>query len=193
MTPVDGLVLRILHKSAGVVRAGEPLLEVGDPRSIEVVVDLLSTDAVKVKQGDPVFVEQWGGGEVLQGIVRRVEPFGFTKVSALGVEEQRINVVIDPTAPLPTWSRLGHGFRVEVRVVVWRSDDVLKAPLGALFREGEDWAVFIVKDDRTHLQPVRVGMQNSHDAEILDGLSVGDTVVLHPSDKIENGGRVVAR
>jgi HlyD family secretion protein len=191
--PVDGLVLRILHKSAGVVRAGEPLLEVGDPRNIEVVVDLLSSDAVNVKSGDPVFVEQWGGGQVLEGRVRRVEPFGFTKVSALGVEEQRVNVVIDPTSPMDVWSRLGHGFRVEVRIIVWRADDVLKAPLGALFREGEDWAVFVVKEGRARLQRVTVGRRNSREAEIRDGLAVDDTVILHPSDRIQEGGGVAAR
>lgn len=193
IAPVDGRVLRILHKSAGIVRAGEPLLEVGDPGNLEVVVDLLSGDAVKVKAGEPVRVEQWGGGAVLNGRVRRVEPFGFTKISALGVEEQRVNVVIDPVDPATAWRRLGHGYRVEVRIVVWRSDNVIKAPVGTLFRDSGDWAVFMVVDGRVRLQRVKVGHRNAHEAEIVDGLTEGAVVVLHPADRVHNGARVVSR
>lgn len=193
IAPVDGRILRILHKSAGVVRAGEPLLEVGDPGNLEVVVDLLSGDAVKVKTGDPVQVEQWGGAAALNGRVRRVEPFGFTKISALGVEEQRVNAVIDPVVPATAWRRLGHGYRVEVRIVVWRSDSVIKTPVGALFRDGGDWAVFKVVDDRVKLQRVNVGHRNAYEAEIVEGLGEGAVVVLHPADRIQDGARVVSR
>lgn len=202
IAPVDGRILRILHKSAGIVRAGDPLLEVGDPKNLEVVVDLLSGDAVKVKVGDSVHVEQWGGGASLNGRVRRVEPFGFTKISALGVEEQRVNVVIepvdsvdpaDPADPFPVWRRLGHGYRVEVRIVIWHSDAVLKAPVGALFRNGGDWAAFVVVEGRVQLRKVKIGHGNARDAEIIDGLAEGDIVVLHPGDRVQDNVSVVSR
>jgi HlyD family secretion protein len=201
--PVSGRVLRVVRQSEGVVRPAEPLLEIGDPVDLEIVVDLLSADAVQVSPGQEVLIEQWGGGQTLHGRVRRVEPTGFTKVSALGIEEQRVNVILDLTDPPAEWGRLGHGYRVETRIVLWRGENVLKVPLSALFRtrnEGEDgneaagdWAVFVETGGRAHLRPVSRGHHNGLEVEILNGLSEGERVVLHPSDRVVDGVRVNAR
>jgi HlyD family secretion protein len=191
--PVDGTVLQIHRKSEGVVAAGTPLLEIGDPGQLEVVVDLLSQDAIKVRPGAMVFIEDWGGGETLEGRVRRVEPFGFTKVSALGIEEQRVNTIIDLADPGAAQNELGHGFRVRVRIVEWASEAVLKLPLGALFRAGDDWAVFALVDGRAAQRVVKVGHRNDREAEILDGLAEGERVALHPSDQVVEGVALVAR
>lgn len=193
LSPVDGQVLRLIHESEGTVSAGQPLIEVGDPADLEIVVDLLSTDAVRVSLGDEVAIADWGGPRILSGRVRRVEPYGFTKVSALGIEEQRVNVLVDLTDPYERWRSLGHGFRVEAKIAVWKGKDVLKLPLGALFREGDDWAVFVVEDDRARLRRVRIGHTNGREAEILDGLAPGEHVILHPGDQIADGVRVVQR
>jgi HlyD family secretion protein len=190
--PVDGVVLKRLRESASVVPVGEPLLEIGDPGHLEVVSDLLSTDAVQVSPGDTVLMEQWGGGRPLAGRVRRVEPSGFMKVSALGVEEQRVNVIIDfadPAAARP----LGDGYRVEVRVVIWQADSTLKAPTGSLFRRGDEWAAFVVEAGRAHVTAVRLGQRNDREAQVLEGLSEGDTVVMHPPDTLADGVRVRSR
>jgi HlyD family secretion protein len=168
-------------------------MEIGDPRDLEIVVDLLSADAVKVAAGAQAIIEHWGGDDVLAGRVRLVEPSGFTKVSALGIEEQRVNVIIDLVDPLQKWGALAHGYRVEVRVVVWSSDDILKVPVSALFREGDRWAVFVVKEGRAHLRPVALGRRNDLEAAVVDGLDEGETVVRHPSDKLTDGGRVASR
>ncbi len=153
--PVDGRILRIFHESEGVVEAGAPLIEIGDPGDLEIVVDLLSTDAVQVAEGAEAFIEGWGGGERLAGRVRRVEPYGFTKTSALGIDEQRVNVIVDFDEPAERLSLLGHGYRVEVAIVVWRGEDVLKVPVGALFRIGGDWALFVVEDGQGGAAPHR--------------------------------------
>ena len=191
--PVSGRILRILHKSESVVPAAEPLVEIGDPRDLEVVVDLLSTDAVGIKKGAEVLIEDWGGGPTLAGRVRRIEPYGFTKVSALGIEEQRVNVIIDFTDPPSKWRRLGHGYRVETRIIVWKGANVLKTPLGALFRRGDAWAAFVEENGRARLRPVEVGRTNGREAQVLDGLREGERVILHPSDRVKNGVRIVAR
>jgi len=191
--PVDGKVLQILHQSEGVVAAGTPLIEVGDPRELEVVVDLLSTDAVQVRADAEAYLENWGGDDVLAAKVRRVEPFGFTKVSALGVEEQRVNVILDITDLKEKWSLLGHGFRVETRIVTWRGDDVIRVPLGALFRDRGRQAVFVVEQGRAVLRYVEIGQVNERQAEVRDGLSEGEFVVMHPSDLVFDGVAVVAR
>jgi HlyD family secretion protein len=183
-------VLKRLRESESIVQLGEPLIEIGDPDRLEVVADLLSTDAVRVRPGLPVLLEQWGGG-VLEGLVRRVEPSGFMKVSALGVEEQRVNVIID-FADAGAAAGLGDGYRVEVRIVVWRGDSVLKLPLGALFRYGDGWAVFAVDGERARRRPVTVGHRNSIEAEV-EGLAEGQRVVLHPPDTLEDGARIVER
>jgi len=191
--PIDGVVFKRLRESEAVVPAGEPLLELGDPSNLEIVSDLLSTDAVKVSPGDPVLIEQWGGDKTLRGRVRRVEPSGFMKVSALGVEEQRVNIVVDFEDPLEAWQALGDGYRVEVRVVVWEQPEVLQLPTSALFRHGEEWAVFAVEGDRARLRTVEIGRRNGLEAQVVSGLAEGARVVVHPSDTLHDGARVTAR
>jgi len=188
--PVAGQVLRVLEESERIVVAGTPLLELGDPAALEIVSDLLSRDAVRVAPGARVLVEDWGGPGALEARVRRVEPSGFTKISALGVEEQRVNVVSDLVAPEP---RLGDGYRVEVRIVVWEGADVVQVPASALFRAGEDWAVFIVEGGRARQRIVQAGEQGTFEAEIREGLAEGETVILHPSDRLRDGARVSPR
>jgi len=190
--PIDGAVLKRLHESAAVVAAGEPLLEIGDPNQLEVVSDLLSTDAVRVPPRAEVLIDRWGGDHPLQGRVRRVEPSGFMKISALGVEEQRVNVIID-LADAAAGHALGDGYRVEVRIIAWRAERVLKVPVGSLFRRGEGWALFIVIDGFARLQPVDLGERNDTEAQILGGVSAGQTVVLHPPDTLTDGMRVTVR
>lgn len=192
-SPIDGRVLRVVQESTAVVTPGQKLLEVGDPSDLEVEVDLLSSDAVKVVPGAKAFFEHWGGETPLMGRVRLVEPAGFLKISALGVEEQRVNVILDFDGPPEPRARLGDAYRVEARIVVWEADDVLKAPAGALFRQGDDWAVYAVVNGRTELRRLRVGPSNGMEREVLEGLQDGDTVVLHPGDRITPGVRVVAR
>jgi HlyD family secretion protein len=191
--PRDGRILRVVNDSERVVAAGELLIEIGDPADLEVVVDFLSTDAVQVDAGQRVLLERWGLDRALEGRVRRVEPYGFTKVSALGIEEQRVNVVIDLTSPREQWERLGHGYQVEARVVLWQGDDVVTVPLTALFRDGEDWAVFVDDGGRASLRHMKVGHRNSVDAEIVEGLAAGERVVLHPSDRVVAGIRIATR
>ena len=182
--PESGRVLKIQTESEQVVRPGEALLEIGDPQDLEIVVDLLSTDAVKVIEGASAHVEGWGGGKDLKAKVRRIDPAGFTKVSALGIEEQRVNTILDFEDPKENWKQLGHDFRVFVRVTVWKNDDVLRVPLSALFRSADSWAVFKVIDGHAKLTPVDIGQRNTEHAQILDGLDAGDRVILHPSDRV---------
>ncbi|MAG98527.1 MAG: HlyD family efflux transporter periplasmic adaptor subunit [Alphaproteobacteria bacterium] len=191
--PVSGRVLRLIQESEGVIAAGTPLLEIGDPGDLEIVVDLLSSDAVKVREGAAVMVEEWGGGTTLAGTVRRIEPYGFTKISALGIEEQRVNAIIDFAEPREKWRSLGHGYRVEVRIVVWQGENVLKLPLSALFRDGEDWAVFALVGGKARLRRLAIGRSNASEAQLRDGLAEGDRVVLHPSDRIVEGVELVSR
>jgi len=193
VSPVSGTVLRIVTESEGVVQSGTPLVEVGDPDHLEVVVDLLSADAVRVQAGHRVVIEAWGGDQPIAGIVRRVEPFGFTKVSALGIEEQRVNVIVDITEPRENWRRLGHGYRVEPRIVLWETTEILRVPLSALFRQGESWAVFVDNDGRAELRPVEIGQQNGLQAEVRSGLEAGERVVLHPGDRVSPGARLAER
>ena len=190
LAPIDGVVLKRLRESEAIVPPGEPLLELGDPRRLEIVADFLSTDAVRIHPGEAVHIERWGGTVELRGRVRRVEPSGFMKISALGVEEQRVNVIIDFADPFDAWKRLGDGYRVEVRVVVWQADHVLKIPTSSLFRRGDSWAVFVAGNDRARLRLVEVGQRNSAEAEVLAGLSEGEVVVIHPSDTLQDGVRV---
>ncbi len=191
--PVDGRILKILHKSEGVVSAGEPLVEIGDPADLEIVADLLSSDAVKVESGQRVIIENWGGDNPLEGVVRRVEPFGFTKVSALGIEEQRVNVIIDFTSPREEWSRIAHGFQVDVSIVLWQGKGVLKLPLTALFRDNSNWAVFVDDDGVAAKRQVKLGRRTGLEAEILEGLKAGERIVEHPGDKIADGVAIEAR
>ncbi len=191
--PIDGRILQILHESESVVIAGQPLVEIGDPSDLEIVVELLSSDAVKVTAGQRVIVEGWGGDKPLRGQVQRVEPFGFTKISALGIEEQRVRVIVDFTSPRDDWQRLAHGYQVEARIVIWEDDSVLTLPLTALFREGDTWAVFAENEGRAELRRVEIGRTNGIEAEIVSGLRHGELVVLHPSDRVADGVRIVAR
>jgi HlyD family secretion protein len=191
--PVSGTILRVLEQSNSPVVAGTHLMELGDPTAIEIVSDMLSADAVKVRPGAGVTVDAWGGEAPLRGRVRLVEPFGFTKISALGVEEQRVNVVIDLVDPRAAWLRLGHGYRVTVRVELWAAPKVRQVPLGALFRQGEGWAVFAIdRDGRARLKRVKVGQMNDSMAELLDGLGDGEQVILHPGEKVKDGVKVRA-
>ncbi|MBT8099780.1 MAG: HlyD family efflux transporter periplasmic adaptor subunit [Gammaproteobacteria bacterium] len=192
-SPVTGQVLRIQQQSEAVVAAGAPLIEIGDPRDLEIVVDLLSADAVKVEPGQRVIIERWGGDAPLAGRVRLVEPFGFTKISALGIEEQRVNVVIDLTSDEHEWQRLAHGYQVDVGIVLSETDDTLVLPLLALFRVGPDWSVFVESNGRAELRKVEIGRRNSLDAEVLGGLEAGERVVLHPSDRVRAGVRITER
>jgi HlyD family secretion protein len=192
-SPIDGVVLRRHRESEGVVAAGEPLLELGDPRQLEIVSDLLSSDAVKVSAGDPVLIEQWGGDETLHGRVRLVEPSGFMKVSALGVEEQRVNVIVDPREAGEEWRELGDGYRVEVAIVIWEEPDVVTVPTSSLFRRGDDWAVFVSDAGRARLRVVKIGRQNERHAQVLSGLDPGARVIVHPSDTVSDGVRVEER
>jgi HlyD family secretion protein len=192
VAPVNGVILKRLRESESVVPVGEPLLEIGEPGRSEIVADFLSTDAVRIQPGVPVLIEGWGGNMPLNGHVRRVEPAGFMKVSALGVEEQRVNVLIDFDDPSAA-TRLGDGYRVEVRVIVWREDDVVKVPVGALFRRGTDWASFVIDGEQVRMQPVELGQRNDVDAQVVKGLSPEQTVVLHPPDTLIDGTRVSVR
>ncbi len=191
--PVDGTVLRRLRESESVVPAGEPLLELGDPSAVEIVSDLLSTDAVRVRAGQEALIEHWGGEGTLRARVRRVEPSGFMKVSALGVEEQRVNVVLDFEDPPEARRPLGDGYRVEIRVVVAETASALKAPNSALFRRGEQWSAFVVEGGRARLRAVELGRRNGVEAEVLKGLAEGAVVVLHAGDRVTDGTRVATR
>jgi HlyD family secretion protein len=192
-SPINGYVLRVFQESAAVVTPGTSLVELGDPEDLEVEIDVLSRDAVKIEPGDAVLLEHWGGTRPLNGRVRVVEPSGFTKISTLGVEEQRVNVIVDLTDPVEERQNLGDGFRVEARVVIDEARDALIVPTSALFRVGEQPAVFQVVDGMVRQQPVKIGRQNGLEAEILEGLKQGDKVVLHPSDRIEAGVKVQQR
>jgi HlyD family secretion protein len=187
--PVRGQVLRVLQESEGVVQPGTPLLEIGNPLALEVVVDVLTTDAVDIKPGAPVGIERWGGAPALTGHVHHVEPSAFSRISALGVEEQRVNVVIDPGAPRELWARLGDGYRVEASIGVWEGHDRLIVPGGAVFRQGDGWATYVVDRGRARLRPVELGRRNSAEVEVLSGLRSRDSVILYPTDNVRDGVR----
>jgi len=192
-SPVRGKVLAVRHESEGVVPAGAPLLEVGDPGRLEVEVDVLSTDAVRIRPATPVRFERWGGDVPLEGKVRRVEPVGFTKVSALGVEEQRVLVIVDITSPKEVWEGIGDGYRLEASFILWEEKDVLQVPAGALFRTGDRFAVYVLEKGRAKARPVEAGKRNGLAAQVLSGLSEGETVILHPGDTVSDGKKVRPR
>lgn len=192
-SPIDGRVLRVFQESSAVVTPGTPLVELGNPEDLEVEIDVLSRDAVKIKPGDVVWLEHWGGDRPLEGSVRVVEPSAFTKISTLGVEEQRVYVIVDLVDPPEKRRTLGDGFRVEARIVIDEAENVLKVPTSALFRVGNESAIFKVVDGVVRQQKVKVGRQNGLEAEILEGLIEGDEVVLHPSDRVDDGVRVRQR
>jgi HlyD family secretion protein len=186
----SGRVLQVYQESSRTVAQGTPLLEIGDPADLEVVVEMLSRDGAAIAPGAPMELEQWGGPVPLAARVRLVEPAAFTKISALGVEEQRVNVVADIVTPLEQRRSLGDNFRIEARVIVWSSDRVLKVPSSGVFRHGEDWAAFVVRDGRARLTPVKVGRSSGVETQVLDGLAEGDEVVLYPGDRVHDGDRV---
>ncbi len=188
--PVNGRVLRVLQENAGVVTPGTPLLEIGDPHDLEMEIDVLSTDAVKIRPGAKVFVEHWGGDGELEGTVRLVEPSAFLKVSALGVEEQRVNVIADFTSKFEQRKTLGDEYRIEARIVVDEITDIVKVPAGVLLREGDRWAAFRVIHGKATSVPVEAGKSNGVETEILNGISQGDVLILHPTDKVQDGTRV---
>jgi HlyD family secretion protein len=190
--PVSGRILQIADRSERVVREGETLMRIGDPADLEIVADYLSMDAVRIEAGQRVIIDNWGGAEPLEGKVRLVEPFGFLKVSALGIEEQRVNVIIDFVSEAGR-ERLGHGYQVETRVVLWDADSVLAVPLTALFRDGDEWALFVDEGGRARMRHVEPGRRNGVIAEISAGLASGERVVLHPSDRVSEGTRVASR
>jgi HlyD family secretion protein len=191
--PVSGRVLSVIAESEQVVAAGAPLITIGDPADLEIVVDLLSADAVRVEPGDAARIQRWGGESDLDAIVRRIEPAGFTDISALGIEEQRVRVILDIESPHETWRGLGHEFRVFARITTLRREDALVAPMAALFRDGPAWAAFVVEDGEARLRRVEIGARNAASAEILSGLSPGDAVVLHPGDAVAEGVPLIDR
>ncbi len=192
-SPVRGRVLRVLAQSEGAIAPGTPLLEIGDPSALEVVVDVLTTDAVRVRAGQRATIVRWGGDRPLAAQVRLVEPSAFTRASALGVEEQRVNVVLDLTDPPSTWARLGDGYRVEAQIVLEEITRVLLVPASALVRRGEAWALFAVEGDRAVERTVHLGARNDLDVEIVRGVREGDSIVLHPPDLLSPGERVTGR
>jgi HlyD family secretion protein len=192
-SPIDGKILKVVRECEGPVRTGDMLLEVGNPSILEVEVDVLSADAVKIQPGMKVQFDHWGGDEPLHGVVRNIEPVGFTKVSALGVEEQRVWVICDFTSPEEQWQRLGDGYRVEASFILWHQDDVLQVPASSLFRYQQGWALFVDENSRAKRRVVKVGQRNGLTAQILEGVSEGEKVINHPSDDVEDGRRVKER
>jgi HlyD family secretion protein len=187
------VVLKVNQESETVVQPGTPLVEIGDPRDLEVVVDVLSTDAVEIRRGAEVAIENWGGPFALAGRVRRVEPAAFTKISTLGVEEQRVNVLVDVVSPSEQWAGLGDGFQVDTRIVVFTREEALVVPAAALFRRGESWNVYVVADGRARLRPVQLERRSGRLAAISGGLMPGEPVIVYPSDRVEPGARVETR
>lgn len=190
--PVAGKVLKRVRESEGTVAAGQPLLEIGDPEALEVAVDVLSTQAVRIRPGGRVSLERWGG-QPLTGRVRTVEPAGFTKVSALGVEEQRVRVIVDITSPRAAWQGLGDAYRVQARFVLWEARDVLQVPASSLFRHNAGWAVFVVEGGKARLRPVQLGERAGLAVQVVAGLKAGEQVINHPDDRIRDGVRVRPR
>jgi HlyD family secretion protein len=190
LSPISGRVLRVVQGSEGVVSQATPLVELGDPADLEIAVDVLTTDAARIKAGDKVIIARWGGPSDLQGAVRRVEPSGFTKVSALGVEEQRVWVIIDITSPRESWTSLGDGYRVEVKIAVDQIDRATVVPVGALFRRGDAWNVFVVEEGSAHLRKLEVGHLSARVAAVTEGLRPGEIVILYPPAALVDGSKV---
>jgi HlyD family secretion protein len=191
-SPIAGRVLRVVHESEGVVQAGAPLVEVGDPSALEVVVDVLTSDAVRIKPGAHTEILRWGGAP-LRAEVRLVEPSAFTRLSALGVEEQRVNAIVDLRDPYSKWTALMDGFRVEARIVVWEAQNALNIPASALFQSGDGFAVFVVDAEVAHKRTLKIGHNNGLRVEVLDGIAEGARIVVHPSDRVTDGARVTFR
>lgn len=193
VSPIDGVVLDVLQTSSKIVVPGEQILEIGDAIDLELEIDVLSKDAVLIRPGDTVDVNGWGGAHTLSARVRLVEPSAFTHISALGVEEQRVNVIADFVGSADQREGLGDNYRVEASIVIWEGKDIVALPTSALFRQIDKWAVFTVVDKKAKLAPVELGQRNANYAEVLSGVSRGDTVIVHPSDKVTDGVNVVSR
>lgn len=193
LSPISGEVLTRHRQSEGPIQAGEPVLTLGDLASLEVEVDLLSSDAVRIRPGMPVELLRWGGDEIIPGSVQRVEPAGFLHYSALGVEEQRVWVIVDIAADRSLWQPLGDGYRVEARFILWQGDDVLQVPASALFREGTEWATYVVDDNTATRRTITPGRRSGLQVEVREGLQVGEQVVLHPGEDVEEGKRLEVR
>jgi HlyD family secretion protein len=185
-SPINGQILKVTRHCEDPINTGNALLEVGDPRSLEIEVDVLSADAVKIKPGMKVFFDRWGGTHSLEGRVRVIEPVGFTKISALGVEEQRVLIISDFTSPAEQWQRLGDGYRVEASFVLWHEEDVLQVPASSLFRYNNGWAVFVIKGDHAKRREVTIGQRNGLQAQILEGITAGELIINHPSEAVED-------
>ncbi|MBU0593094.1 MAG: HlyD family efflux transporter periplasmic adaptor subunit [Gammaproteobacteria bacterium] len=192
-TPVAGKVLKVLQESEFAVSVGTPLLEIGQPAELEVVVDVLSSDAVQISPGAKVLFERWGRSETLEGVVRRVEPAAFTKVSALGVEEQRVNVIIDLSSPAERWQTLGDGYKVDARIITASLDKTVKVPVSALFRAGDQWAVFVASEDRAAKRIVKLSRRGAMEAVVQEGLKVGEKVIVHPGDSVSDDKEIRER
>lgn len=191
--PADGVVLSVAAMSRRPVTIGAPLVSIGNPDDLELVADILSHDAVRLPPGARAYVERWGGPQVLQAQLDRIDPSARTKVSALGIEEQRVDAYFTLTSPHAARPGLGDGFSVFLRIVVWEADDVVQIPLSAAFRSGEDWAVFVANGDVAEKRLVKLGRRNARQAEVQAGLVPGERVVTHPSDAITDGARLVER
>ncbi|MBA6287520.1 efflux RND transporter periplasmic adaptor subunit [Colwellia sp. MB3u-4] len=192
-SPINGKILKVVRECEGPVRTGEPLLEVGNPSALEIEVDVLSADAVKIKSGMKVLFDRWGGDKPLEGQVRIVEPVGFTKASALGVEEQRVLIISDFVSEAQLWNQLGDGYRVEANFILWQQENVLQIPASSLFRYKGGWAVFIIERDLAVRREVKIGQRNGLIAQILEGVNDGERVINHPSDEVDDGKRVKVR
>lgn len=192
-SPVNGKILKIHRKSEGVVKLGEPLLEIGDPKALEVAVDVLSVDAVKIHQGTHVIFTRWGGEGDLEGIVETVEPTGFTKVSALGVEEQRVNVIANIVSPYNKWEKLGDGYRVDAQFVIWHNDNILQVPSSSIFRNNEEWAVYKIENNKAKLTSINIAHSNGLQTEVTAGLKAGELVISYPDNTIVDGIRIRQR
>ena len=190
LAPVDGVILAILHKSEGVVVSGQAMMQLGNPNLIEIQVDVLSEDAVKVAQDMPVIIERWGGEQPLQGCVSRVEPVGFTKLSALGVEEQRVNVIVDLVSPPDQWQSLGDAYRVEAKIIIWQQDDVLQVPSSAIFQDGDAWAVFVHDDGRAVKRQIQKGKKSGLLTQVISGVTESEQVIAYPDTHLRDGSRV---
>jgi HlyD family secretion protein len=185
--------LKVVRESEGVVNSGEALLEIANARALEIEVEILSADAVRMGPGTRVLFSRWGGDHPLEGRVRVVEPTGFTKISALGVEEQRVRVITDLTSPEDQWQRLGDGYRVEASFVLWEGESVLQVPASALFRNGDGWAVFVVENNTARRRSVQIGHRTGLAVETLSGVKEGDRVIAHPDDTVQEGKAVAAK
>jgi HlyD family secretion protein len=191
--PVAGVVLKVAQESETIVQPGMALLDIGDPRNLEVVVDVLSADAVEIRPGAEVTIIHWGGQGTLSGRVRRVEPAAFTKISTLGVEEQRVNVIVDIVSPAEQWTRLGDAYQVDAQIVAFTQNGAIIVPAGALFRHGESWNVYVVKDGRAEVRELQILRRSGRVAAVASGVNQGEPVIVYPSDRVAPGVRVAPR